>query len=113
MANASRKKFGPGQQDQGKGDGSGAMTPEDLDPHLEEEPLSNREASRHSRQRGLDGRHVQTERRHDHVHAHRRGEGEPDPLPERDEADRPEDEGEDDPEASGKPRSGEAGRTGR
>lgn len=67
MANASSKKFGAGQQDQGKGDGTGGMSPDTVDELSENEVLSNRDKSRHSDQRGLDSRHVQTEQHHDHV----------------------------------------------
>jgi hypothetical protein len=65
MANASKLKFGAGAQ--GKCDGSGAMTeiPEDL---IEENQiLSNRDKSRHSGERGLDSKTVQTEQYQDHV----------------------------------------------
>ncbi|WEF24450.1 hypothetical protein [Paracoccus sp. S3-43] len=72
MANASRKSFGAGQQDQGKGDGSGGMSPAQSDDLPENEVLSNRDKSRHSDQRGLDSRHVETEQHHDHV-ANRQG----------------------------------------
>lgn len=72
MANASSKKFGAGQQDQGKGDGSGGMSPDTLDELPENKVLSNRDKSRHSDQRGLDSRHVETEQHHDHV-ANRQG----------------------------------------
>jgi hypothetical protein len=67
MAHASRKHFGPGAQDHGKGDGSGAMTeigPEDIP---ENSVLSNRDKARHSDQRGLDSRAVQTEQFHEHA----------------------------------------------
>jgi hypothetical protein len=67
MANASKKKFGPGQQDHGKGDGSGGMSDDDIEQLPDNEILSNRDKSRHSDQRGLDSRHVETEQRHDHV----------------------------------------------
>lgn len=67
MANASRKKFGAGQQDQGKGDGSGGMTPDSAENLPENEVLSNRDTSRHSQQRGLDSRHVQNQQLHDHA----------------------------------------------
>ena len=76
MANASSKKFGAGQQDQGKGDGSGGMAPLEPDAPLPVEVLSNRDTSRHSDQRGLDSRHVQTEQGHDSVASHAPGEGE-------------------------------------
>jgi hypothetical protein len=65
MANASKKHVGPGTQ--GKGDGTGALSelPEGV---LEENMvLSNRDKSRHSDERGLDSRTVQTEQYHDHA----------------------------------------------
>jgi hypothetical protein len=65
MAKADRHHMGPGSQ--GKGSGTGAMTelPEGI---LEENMvLSNRDKSRHSDQRGLDGKHVQTEQYQDHA----------------------------------------------
>lgn len=65
MADANHKKFGPGQQDQGKGDGSGGMSPADVEPLPDREILSNRDSARHSDQRGLDGRHVQNENLHE------------------------------------------------
>lgn len=75
MANASSKKFGPGQQDQGKGDGTGGMAPADIDSLPDNEILSNRDTSRHSEQRGLDSRHVQTQQFHEHVASHEPGDG--------------------------------------
>ena len=80
MANASSKKFGPGQQDQGKGDGSGGMAPADIDALPPGEVLSNRDTSRHSEQRGLDSRHVQTEQYHESIDNHDPGDGAPDPV---------------------------------
>ena len=67
MAKADRHSMGPGAQ--GKGDGTGALTelPEGI--LGENEVLSNRDKSRHSDERGLDSRHVQTEQYHDHVGA--------------------------------------------
>ena len=65
MANASKTHMGPGTQ--GKGDGTGAMSelPEGV---LEENMvLSNRDKSRHSDERGLDSRAIQTEQYHDHA----------------------------------------------
>ena len=65
MANASKRHAGPGTQ--GKSSGTGAMTelPEGV---LEENMvLSNRDKSRHSDGRGLDGKMVQTEQYHDHA----------------------------------------------
>ncbi len=67
MAQASHKKFGAGQQDRGKGDGSGGMAPAEVDTPLPGEVLSNRDTSRHSEQRGLDSRHVQGEQLREHV----------------------------------------------
>lgn len=66
MARASSMKFGAGQQDQGKGDGSGGMSPDTAGNLPENAVLSNRDTARHSRQRGHDGAHVQTEQYHDH-----------------------------------------------
>jgi hypothetical protein len=65
MAKADRHNMGPGSQ--GKGSGSGAMT--DLpDGMLEENMvLSNRDKSRHSDERGLDSKTVQTEQYQDHA----------------------------------------------
>ena len=77
MANASSKKFGAGQQDQDKGDGSGGMSPLEPDTPLPSEVLSNRDTSRHSDQRGLDSRHVKNEQRHEHVASHAPGRGAP------------------------------------
>lgn len=65
MARATRKGMGPPSK--GKSDGSGAMTelPEGL---LEENMvLSNRDKAQHGQERGLDGRHVQTEQYQDHA----------------------------------------------
>src|SRR3954464_3674661 len=75
MANASKKHMGAGTQ--GKGDGTGALTelPEGT---LEENMvLSNRDKSRHSDERGLDSRAVQTEQFHDHAANRRSFEGQP------------------------------------
>ncbi|RJL21536.1 hypothetical protein [Paracoccus siganidrum] len=77
MARASSKKFGAGQQDQGKGDGSGGLAPEDVGQPARSEILTNRDKSRHSDQRGLDSRHVQTQQGQEHV-ANRDGEVEDD-----------------------------------
>lgn len=66
MADASRKGYGPGQQDQAKGDGSGGMSPVDLPSEPRTEILSNRDTSQHSDQRGLDSRNVQNEQLQDH-----------------------------------------------
>ncbi len=65
MANASKNSIGPGAQ--GKQSGTGAMTdlPEGILP--ENMVLSNRDKSRHGDERGLDGKHVQTEQYQDHA----------------------------------------------
>ena len=70
MANASKTHMGPATQ--GKGSGTGATT--DLpDGVLEENMvLSNRDKSRHSGERGLDGKAVQTEQFQDHAANHLR-----------------------------------------
>ncbi len=75
MAHADRKHIGSGAQ-QGKGDGSGAMTdlPEGVLP--ENMVLSNRDKTRHSRERGQDGKAIQTEQYHDHT-ANREQEDQP------------------------------------
>jgi len=65
MANADRKHIGAGAQ--GKGDGSGAMTELDDSKVPENIILSNRDKSRHSQERGLDSKHIQTEQYHDHA----------------------------------------------
>ena len=65
MANASKKHIGPGAQ--GKGDGSGAHTELQRDMVGENDILSNRDKSRHSQERGLDGKQVQNEQRQDHA----------------------------------------------
>ncbi len=65
MANASKNSIGPGAQ--GKQSGTGAMTdlPEGILP--ENMVLSNRDKSRHTDERGLDSKHVQTEQYQDHA----------------------------------------------
>ena len=77
MANADRKSYGPGQQDQGKGSGEGGMSPAEVEQRRKSEVLSNRDTSRHSEQRGLDSRHVHTRQLHEHVDNHAEGKGEP------------------------------------
>ena len=70
MANASKTHMGPATQ--GKGSGTGAMT-DLLDGVLEENMvLSNRDKSRHSGERGLDSKAVQTEQFQDHAANHLR-----------------------------------------
>lgn len=80
MANASSKKFGAGQQDQGKGDGTGGLSPMEPETVLPVEVLSNRDTSRHSDQRGLDSRHVKNEQGHEHIANHAPGAGEAGPV---------------------------------
>ncbi|MBB3444106.1 hypothetical protein [Rhizobium sp. BK379] len=65
MPNADHKHIGAGAK--GKRDGSGAMT--DLEPDVlpENMVLSNRDKARHSRERGLDGKAVQSEQYQDHA----------------------------------------------
>ena len=65
MANADRHKMGAATQ--GNGTGTGAMT--DLPDGILEENmvLSNRDKSRHSDERGLDSKMVQTEQYQDHA----------------------------------------------
>ena len=58
MANASNKHMGPGAQ--GKGDGSGANTELQRDMVRESDIFSNRHKSRHSEERGLDGKQCQS-----------------------------------------------------
>jgi hypothetical protein len=69
MANASKKSMGSAAQ--GKGDGSGAMTELPEGVLQDNMVLSNRDKSRHSDERGLDSRQVQTEQYRDHVGARR------------------------------------------
>lgn len=64
MAKASKKGMGVGTQ--GKGDGSGALTEISKDEIGENAVLSNRDKSRHSGDRGLDSKTVQTEQLQDH-----------------------------------------------
>jgi hypothetical protein len=61
MANASKKHVGAGVQ--GKGDGTGAMAEATVP---ENTILSNRDNAQHSRERGRDGKAIQTEQMHDH-----------------------------------------------
>jgi hypothetical protein len=65
MANASKKHFGAGAQ--GKRAGTGANTDIQKEKIGENMVLSNRDKSRHSEERGLDGKEIQTEQFHDHA----------------------------------------------
>ena len=64
MAHADRKHIGAGAK--GKGDGSGAMTDLKEAQLPENAVLSNRDKAQHSKERGLDGKTVQTEQYYDH-----------------------------------------------
>ena len=65
MANASKRHAGPGTQGKSSGTGAMAELPEGI---LEENMvLSNRDKSRHSDGRGLDGKMVKTEQYQDHA----------------------------------------------
>jgi hypothetical protein len=68
MAKASSKRMGAGAQ--GKNSGNGAMTDVDKAILPENKVLSNRDKAQHSRERGLDGKTVQTEQFHDHEANH-------------------------------------------
>lgn len=65
MAKASGKRMGPGAQ--GKGAGVGANTELPRDMVGENDILSNRDKSRHNRNRGLDGKQVRNDQRQDHA----------------------------------------------
>lgn len=54
MADASRKTFGAGRQDQGKGDASGGPAPEAAERLTANAVLSDRDGTRHLQPRGLD-----------------------------------------------------------
>ncbi|WP_295070439.1 hypothetical protein [Tabrizicola sp.] len=80
MANADKKHHGPAVQ--GKGDGTGGMTDLDASEIPANAVLSNRDKSRHSEERGLDSKAVQTEQLQDHAGARLAddpAEGAPDP----------------------------------
>jgi hypothetical protein len=65
MANANKKHIGRGTQP--KGTGSGAATDIDKTKIEENMVLSNRDKSRHTHERGLDGKQVKTEQYQDHA----------------------------------------------
>lgn len=65
MANASRKRIGPGAQ--GKGTGAGATSELPREMVGENDILSNRDKSRHNETRGLDGKQVRNDQRQDHA----------------------------------------------
>ncbi|ALG74950.1 hypothetical protein VY88_25635 [Azospirillum thiophilum] len=65
MANASKKHMGTGAQ--GKGSGTGATTDLPAGSIGDNTVLSNRDKSRHTEARGLDGKTIQTEQMQDHA----------------------------------------------
>jgi hypothetical protein len=64
MARASKKRIGVGSQ--GKRDGSGALVDIDKKKIEENMVLSNHDKARHSQERGLDSKEIQTEQFQDH-----------------------------------------------
>jgi hypothetical protein len=65
MAQADKKHFGKGTQ--GNGAGVGAMTNLDDGVLGENEVLSNRDKTQHSKERGQDGTAIKIEQRQDHA----------------------------------------------
>lgn len=65
MPNSGKKHFGKGVK--GKGTGTGAMTDIRKDMIGENMVLSNRDKAQHSRERGNDGKQVQTEQYQSHA----------------------------------------------
>jgi hypothetical protein len=65
MSGGDKKHFG--RATQGKGDGTGAMTDLPHDKVGENMVLSNRDKAQHAKQRGLDGKQIQTEQLQDHA----------------------------------------------
>ena len=65
MANASKKHFGAGAQ--GKSSGEGAMTDTPEGMLGENQVLSNRDKAARVKERGMDGKQIKTEQRHDHA----------------------------------------------
>lgn len=59
MANASKKRMGPGSQ--GKSDGTGALSEISKDRLPENGVLSNRDKAQHTDERGLDSKQIQNE----------------------------------------------------
>jgi hypothetical protein len=66
MTNASGKRLGPRSKSQGKGAGTGGLTEVQEELIGENEALSNRDKTEHSRDRGQDSKWVQTEQLADH-----------------------------------------------
>jgi hypothetical protein len=65
MSKGSKKQTGAGAH--GKGSGAGANTDIAKDKVGENMVLSNRDKSQHSDQRGMDGKHLQSEQLQDHA----------------------------------------------
>ena len=65
MANASKKHMGAGGQ--GKHSGTGGMTDSGEGSVPDNAVLSNRDKSQHPRERGQDGKAIQTEQLQDHA----------------------------------------------
>jgi hypothetical protein len=68
MAKANSKHMGAGTH--GKSSGNGAMTDIDKRKIPDNMVLSNRDKAQHSRERGMDGKAIQTEQFHDHEANH-------------------------------------------
>jgi hypothetical protein len=68
MAKANSKHIGAGTH--GKSSGNGAMTDIDKRKIPDNMVLSNRDKAQHSRERGMDGKAIQTEQFHDHEANH-------------------------------------------
>jgi hypothetical protein len=68
MANGGKKHMGKGGH--GKGAGVGAMTDIPKDMLGENDVLSNRDKSQHSRERGQDGKAIKSDQYQDHVDGH-------------------------------------------
>lgn len=65
MANAGRKHIGRGAQGKGNPSGAGSTLSDGV--LGENMVLSNRDKAQHTKERGLDGRNIQTEQYHDHA----------------------------------------------
>lgn len=65
MAKASKKHMGSGTQGKSAGVGANTVMPKDM--VQENMILSNRDKSRHSAERGLDSKRVQSDQHHDHA----------------------------------------------
>jgi hypothetical protein len=65
MANANKKHAGAGSQ--GKRDGGGAMSETSDATLAPNKVLSNRDKAQHTKERGQDSKHIQSEQRQDHA----------------------------------------------